>query len=188
MENERLNKINEFSRKQKRLDNFDNLQVKEYKGYRPGSSNIVDKEFDIIREDIKNSKEHPDYLKRVEGLINCALRYPRADDNKDFSSLIDRFNIPEGTHPRTEYIDKKPNEEGQEDGIEIWSKDIDKNNRIMYRVYDRNKTIFFISIRGHNLTEAKKDTKLQSDIASLDYLLDPYSQREDFNYTRQKNK
>ena len=104
--------------------------------YRPEFSPGLEKELNLSKDD---------YSDRVNELINLTLEYPRSDKIEnpgEGSFTYEGFDIPEATHRRSEY-DKKRNE--------AWSKDIDKKNRLIYRVYDNDETILFMSIKGHDL-------------------------------------
>ena len=166
-----------------RLEKYLNSQ-EEYLKSHTRNSNIEYKPYlsPTVKKEKRKLEKGSDYSKRVDKLISLTVEYPRADEIKDPDINLftyKGFDIPEATHRREKY-DKK----GE---YEVWSKDIDKANRFIYRIYDGLKIIYVISIEEHDLNEAKKSTKLQSDIDSLNYLLDPYNQREDFNYIRQKN-
>jgi Txe/YoeB family toxin of Txe-Axe toxin-antitoxin module len=143
-------------------------QKKNYKKYRPQLSPIADEELKSKKKSAENSK----YVDRVNELISCAVRSPRADEfvdtrfksfkhveNANYKSYtLIEFDRPEATHRIEEYDDK--------DGNEAWSKDIDRENRLIYRIYDDLKIIHFISIEEHDLDEDKIATKLQSDTYS----------------------
>jgi hypothetical protein len=107
--------------------------------YRPEFSPEIEEEL--------YSKKGSDYSNQVHKLIKLTLHYPRAD-GIEYSDLnfftYKGFDRPEATHRRSKYDDK-------EKGYEVWSKDIDEESRLIYRIYDELEVIEFISIIGHDL-------------------------------------
>ena len=74
------------------------------------------------------SRKGSDYSDRVYKLIWSTLDYPRADEIVDStleSFTCIGFDIPEATHHLPKHDDKE--------GNEVWSKDIDEENRLLYR-------------------------------------------------------
>jgi Txe/YoeB family toxin of Txe-Axe toxin-antitoxin module len=139
----------------------------------------IDKE---VKLEIKSLKDL-EYKRRVNKLISYAVNNPKSD----YMTNLDMYNItkyyrPEATHRRSEY---------DEESYQVWSKDIDEENRLMYKIYDHLKKVFIISIEGHDLDKSKQDTKLQSDLYdqmgetrtfSLDQELDRPESRKMLNY------
>ena len=129
--------------------------------YIPKSSPKVEKEKKRIKELIEKYRNssyeeftyYSNYLDRVKKLFKIIPKFPREDENKKFNSFsLDGFDIPEATHRRNDY-DKYKN-------YEIWSKDIDRGNRLIYRIDEdlerHTGTILFLSIWEHDLTEGTK--------------------------------
>jgi hypothetical protein len=109
---------------------------------------------DKVKLEIKSLKDL-DYKYRVNQLISYAVRNPKSDfitNYRLFSGV--KFNRPEATHRRSEYDDE---------GYQVWSKDIDDNNRLIYRIYEYLKIILIVSISGHDLDKSKISTRLQSE-------------------------
>jgi hypothetical protein len=143
-------------RKKSTNSNRDKYNIERYKNF----LNLQDRNnyiqyifyFSPEVEEELNLKKGSDYSDRVYKLIWSALNYPRADEIVDStleSFTCVGFDIPEATHPRPEYDNKRG-------GYEVWSKDIDKENRLLYRIYDELEIIYFISIIGHDLDSNKK--------------------------------
>ena len=101
--------------------------------------------------------ENPNYWNQVNKLFSLAWRSPKEDEIKNINSPFIGFNRPEATHQRTGY-------DNLEEGCEIWSKDIDKTNRLIYEIDDIRKIITILSIEGHNLTQEKLSLKFFSEI------------------------
>lgn len=112
-----------------------------------------------------------DYLKRAYDLIGCATHFPKADkilhsklessiyiEGVKFKSFTyNGFDIPKATHPLHKHHNEK-------EGYEVWSKDIYKENRLIYQVYDGTREIMFIKISGYDLDANQISTKLQSEL------------------------
>jgi mRNA-degrading endonuclease RelE of RelBE toxin-antitoxin system len=105
--------------------------------------------------------EKPNYWYQVNKLISITRRSPKEDEIKNISPPFIGFNRPEATHQRTGY-DKLG------EGREIWSKDIDQTNRLIYEIDDIREIITILSIEGHNLTQEKLSLKFFSEIDSED--------------------
>jgi Txe/YoeB family toxin of Txe-Axe toxin-antitoxin module len=113
----------------------------------------IKKKLKKLKKESRLNKYFSDYSNRVDKLIDLTLEYPRADKikNPDINSFTYKgFDIPEATHRRSKYDDK-------EKGYEVWSKDIDEESRLIYRIYDELKIIEFISIIGHDVEETDED-------------------------------
>ena len=133
----------------KRYYNCLKSQKKDNNKYRPEFSHMVKKQLKSIKRLVKNSNEDPKYIIRVEHLIGCAVRFPMADENRKINSFsFIGFDRPEATHRRSDYDNKTK-------GYEVWTKDIDHENRLIYGIYNKSKIIEFLSIKGHDLIEDK---------------------------------
>lgn len=100
---------------------------------------------------------YTNYLDRVKKLFDIIPKFPRRDKDRNFDSFTYKgFDVPEVTHRKTILGNKTK-------GYEIWSKDIDKENRLIYgicEINDKKGIILFLSILGHDL---KEDTKSYSE-------------------------
>jgi Txe/YoeB family toxin of Txe-Axe toxin-antitoxin module len=101
--------------------------------------------------------ENPNYWNQINKLISLAVRSPKEDEIKNINPPFIGFYRPEATHQRNGY-DKLG------EGREIWSKDIDQTNRLIYKIDDIRKIITILSIEGHNLTQEKLSLKFFSEI------------------------